>query len=44
MWGSYYNIPKAIYYLLKGDYNGLGFKAPGFGLDGFEGFVCLKGL
>ena len=21
LWGSYYNIPKAIFYLLKGDYN-----------------------
>ena len=21
MWGSYYKIPKAIFYLLKGDYN-----------------------
>ena len=21
IWGSYYNIPKAIFYLLKGDYN-----------------------
>ena len=20
IWGSYYNIPKAIFYLLKGDY------------------------
>ena len=24
MWGSYYNIPKAIFYLLKGDYKLLG--------------------
>ena len=23
MWGSYYNIPKAIFYLLKGDYRSL---------------------
>ena len=22
IWGSYYNIPKAIFYLLKGDYMG----------------------
>ena len=21
IWGSYYNIPKAIFYLLQGDYN-----------------------
>ena len=21
MWGSYYNIPKAIFYLLEGEYN-----------------------
>ena len=21
IWGSYYNIPRAIFYLLKGDYN-----------------------
>ena len=21
IWGSYYNVPKAIFYLLKGDYN-----------------------
>ena len=24
IWGSYYNIPKAIFYLLKGDYSGWG--------------------
>ena len=24
IWGSYDNIPKAIFYLLKGDYNFLG--------------------
>ena len=23
IWGSYYNVPKAIFYLLKGDYNAL---------------------
>ena len=23
IWGSYYNIPKAIFYLLQGDYKGL---------------------
>ena len=23
IWGSYYNIPKAIFYLLEGDYSGL---------------------
>ena len=28
MWGSYYDRPKAIFYLFKGDYRfeGLGFK------------------
>ena len=25
IWGSYYDIPKAIFYLLKGDYRVLGF-------------------
>ena len=24
IWGSYHNMPKAMFYLLKGDYNGLG--------------------
>ena len=30
IWGSYYNIPKAIFYLLKGDYRveGLGCMFP----------------
>ena len=27
IWGSYFNIPKAIFYLLKGDYKVLGFRA-----------------
>ena len=26
IWGSYYNIPKAIFYLLLEDYKGLGFR------------------
>ena len=28
IWGSYYNIPKAIFYLLKGYYKRLGLRAP----------------
>ena len=35
IWGSYYNIPKAIFYLLKGDYRArvcLGFKICGLQL------------
>ena len=32
IWRSYYNIPKAIFCLLKGDYNLLGFRAQGFGI------------
>ena len=30
IWGSYYNIPKAIFYLLKGDYRWL----RGLGVEG----------
>ena len=30
--GSYYNILKAIVYLLKGDYKGLGLRCYGLGL------------
>ena len=34
LWGSYYNIPKAIFYLLKGDYRvyGSGAKVWGVGV------------
>ena len=28
IWGSYYNLPKAIFYLLKGDYRGEVHRAP----------------
>ena len=35
--GSYYNIPKAIFYLLKGDYRGFWFEAKGSG-SGISGF------
>ena len=30
IWGSYYNVPTTIIYLLKGDYNDLGFWGSGF--------------
>ena len=35
IWGSNHNIPKAIFYLLKGDYRvqGLGFKAGLWGVE-----------
>ena len=35
--GSYYNIPKAIFYLLKEDY-----RVSGFGMRGWGGH-CSKG-
>ena len=31
---SYHNIPKAIFYLLKGDYRVLGFRGSGFRIMG----------
>ena len=41
IWGSYYNIPRAIFYLLKGDY--IGFRASGFrGLGAYA--VSLQGF
>ena len=33
IWGSFYNIPKAMFYLFQGDYKGFGF------LD--LGVICL---
>ena len=30
IWGSYYNIPKAIFYLLKADYNSITKPGPEF--------------
>ena len=30
IWGSYYNIPKATFCLLKGDYPGLGLRVWGW--------------
>ena len=47
IWGSYYRIPKAIFYLLKGDYTLklLVFEASGFrvwGL-GFSWVSCIYG-
>ena len=35
-WGSYYNIPKAIVYLLKGDYKRRDLGS--LGIEGFWGF------
>ena len=53
IWGSYYNIPKAIFYLLKGDYTKIGLRdyglllltsrAQGSGLRVF-GFHWAQGL
>ena len=35
IWGSYSNIPKVRFYLLVGDYKGLGFKVLGLGIIAF---------
>ena len=32
IWGSYYNIPRATFYLLQGDFQGLGIRDSEWGL------------
>ena len=37
IWGFNYNIPKAIFYLLKGDYRLLGFLC-----EAYDDFTCIS--
>ena len=42
IWRSYYNIPKAIFYLLKGDYSSLRLRDSGLRVSGLGATAFLR--